>query len=158
MFLNNGYNKKFYSDMQPNFLFRVLRKSFMEDFFQKYGSKIIGIKKVADKYLPNNATLIQSYSEKNLEKFQDELKLSKEYRFDTSDLNNIFLEFQTIIRNYSRAVFSIVKEDDITYYYIYDGYELKWVKAKDYLNLFNMENECLKLLEPYHNEFKKENK
>lgn len=121
----------------------------IEDFFIKWGVKICAIKKVADVFLADNATLIQNHKNSDILRYQDELKIPIENRFTKDDLKEIYLEFQTIIRNYSRVVLAITKDDDITSYYIFDGFQLKWVNASEYINLFNMENETICMLDPY---------
>lgn len=153
MFLNNGINKKFYEEMKPQFLFKVLRKDFISTFFEKYGKKICAIKKVADCFIPDGATLMQSYNANQLIEYQNKINIPDEWRFEQEDLKEIYLEFQTIIRNYSRIVFAIdiktINDIDHTYYYIFDGLQLKWVDAFEYINLFNMENETIHMLDPY---------
>ena len=148
MFLNSGINKKFYESVKPNFLFKVIKKVLIEEFIEKYGCKICAIKVVADHYLKENNSLIYNYDNEQIQKFQDELGIDGPYRFDKDDLKEIYLEFQTLIRNYSRAVFS-VQFTNCNQYYIFNGLEMLWVPASNYITLFNIENEVHPMIDKF---------
>lgn len=76
MFLNSEINQKFYSNMAPICLFKVLNKSYIQDFFVKYGKKIIGIKQTSDKFLMANKSLMKDYSEELIQEYQNKINLS----------------------------------------------------------------------------------
>ena len=152
MFLNSEINQKFYSNMAPVCLFKVLNKQYIQDFFCKYGEKIIGIKQVADKFLVANKSLMQDYSEELIQEYQNKMNLSQEYRFTHKDLVEIYEAFEIMIRNDSYCVLSINFINGKTLYYVFDGLQVKWVDANDYINLFNLENEAKIFLKKYMEE------
>ena len=152
MFLNSEINQKFYSNMAPVCLFKVLNKQYIQDFFCKYGEKIIGIKQVADKFLVANKSLMHDYSEELLQKYQENINLQNSYRFTHKDLVEIYEAFEIMIRNDSYCVLSINFINGKTLYYVFDGLQVKWVDANDYINLFNLENEAKMFLKKYMEE------
>ena len=95
---------------------------------------------------------MQDYSEELIQEYQNKMNLSQEYRFTHKDLVEIYEAFEIMIRNDSYCVLSVNFINGKTLYYVFDGLQVKWVEANDYINLFNLENEAKIFLKKYMEE------
>lgn len=149
MFADTFFNSNFYKDIKSDPLFWIMRRFWMEDFIHTNGAKILGVKKVADSLDIKDS--LAYHNDDTLIAYQDQVQLPEKFRFSIVDIVNMIDNFQSMIKNFKRPVYSIGHDviNHKTFYYMYNGKNYGWVDAKDFIHLNNLDTECLYLLKPF---------
>lgn len=149
MFLDNRYNSEFYDAFKPQGMFYVIRKSWIIDFVNKWGYKILATKKLCDSLDIKGS--LYDFTPNQIKVLLKEVQMPEKFWFEREEITLMKNEFTALVENVARPVFSAGHDvmNHKTYYYVFNGNEYGWADSKEFYHLSNLERELGNVLAPF---------